>query len=148
MSNHANQHDGKISMKGMKLIKSISAVAAVLSGFAIAAPAQAPKMLLLDGLTAGEWTLKERGSRGPGKKVCLGNPELLLQIQHGNANCTRYVIENDPKKLRVSYKCGPAGHGVTEIKKESSTLVQISSQGFRNSDPFSVDLEGRRTGSC
>lgn len=135
-------------MKGLKLIKIISTSAAVLAGFAIAAPAQTPDLALLAGLTQGEWTLKERGSREPGKKVCLGNPELLLQIQHGSAACTRYVIENGPKKLRVSYKCGGAGHGVTEIKQESSSLVQISSQGIRNNAPFSVNFEGRRTGSC
>lgn len=135
-------------MKGLKLIKIISVSAAILSGFAIAAPAQTPGMTVLDGLMQGEWTLKERGSRGPGKKVCLGNPELLLQIQHGQANCTRYIIENSPKKLRVSYKCGGAGQGVTEIKQESSALVQIFSQGIHNNAPFSVNVEGRRTGSC
>ena len=135
-------------MKRLKLIKIICATAAVLSGFAIAAPAQTPGMALLDGLTPGQWTLKERGSRDPGQKVCLGNPELLLQIQHGNASCTRYVIENTPKKLRVSYKCGSAGQGVTEIKQESSALVQIHTQGIRNNAPFSVYVEGRRTGSC
>tara|TARA_R110000824_G_scaffold11585_3_gene50671 strand:- start:38104 stop:38511 length:408 start_codon:yes stop_codon:yes gene_type:complete len=135
-------------MKGLKLIKIISATAAVLSGFAIAAPAQAPNLTLLDGLMPGEWTLKERGSSEPGQKVCLGNPELLLQIQHGKASCTRYVIENSPKKLRVSYKCSGAGQGVTEIKQESSSLVQIFSQGFRNNAPFSVNVEGRRTGPC
>ncbi|NCN83926.1 MAG: hypothetical protein GW808_03870 [Sphingomonadales bacterium] len=135
-------------MNRLKLIKIICASAAVLSGFAIAAPAQTPGMALLDGLTPGEWTLKERGSREPGQKVCLGNPELLLQIQHGSASCTRYVIENSPKKLRVSYKCGSAGQGVTEIKQESSALVQIHTQGIRNNAPFSVNVEGRRTGSC
>jgi len=135
-------------MKRLKLMKIICASAAVLSGFAIAAPAQTPGMALLDGLTPGEWTLKERGSREPGQKVCLGNPELLLQIQHSNSTCTRYVIENSPKKLRVSYKCGSAGQGVTEIKQESSALVQIHSQGIRNNAPFSVNVEGRRTGSC
>ncbi|WP_417622280.1 DUF3617 domain-containing protein [Parasphingorhabdus sp.] len=135
-------------MKGLKLIKFISATAAVLFGFAVAAPAQTPGLAVLDGLMKGEWTLTERGSRDPGKKICIGNPELLLQVEHGNASCTRYVIENGPKKIRVSYKCGAAGHGVTEIKKESSTLVQIYSQGFRNNAPFSITLEGRRTGSC
>jgi hypothetical protein len=135
-------------MKGLKLIKIFSAAAAVLSGFAIAAPAQTPKLPLLDGLMHGEWTLKEHGSREPGRKICLGNPELLLQIQHGNASCTRYVIENSPKKLRVSYKCGNAGNGVTEIKRESSSLVQIYTQGIRNNAPFSITVEGRRTGSC
>ena len=135
-------------MKGMNLIKTISATAAVLSGFAIAAPAQTPGMAVLEGLTPGEWTLKERGSREPGQKVCLGNPELLLQIQHANTTCSRYVIENGPRKLRVSYKCGRSGQGVTEIKLESTSLVQISSQGIRDNAPFSLNMEGRRTGSC
>jgi hypothetical protein len=135
-------------MKGMKLIRIISATAALLSGFAIAAPAQTPSMAVLDGLTRGEWTLKEHGSREAGQKVCLGNPERLLQIEHANATCSRYVIENSPRKLRVSYKCGRSGQGVTEIKLESSSLVQISSQGIRNNAPFSLHMEGRRTGGC
>lgn len=135
-------------MKGLKLIKIISATAAVLSAFAVAAPAQTPVMAVLDGLTPGQWTLKERGSRDAGQKVCLGNPELLLQIQHANTSCSRYVIENGPKKLRVSYKCGRSGQGVTEIKLESSSLVQITSQGIRDNAPFSINMEGRRTGSC
>ncbi len=135
-------------MKGLKLIKFISVSAAILSGFAVAAPAQTPSLALLDGLMQGEWTLKERGSSDAGQKICLGNPEVLLQIRHRNLSCTRYVIENSPKKLRVSYKCGNAGHGVTEIKRESSALVQISSQGIRNNAPFSFTVEGRRTGPC
>ena len=135
-------------MKGLKLIKIVSATAALLSGFAMAAPAQTPSLTVLDGLMPGEWTLKERGASGPGQKVCLGNPELLLQIEHRNTTCSRYVIENGPRKLRVSYKCGSAGQGVTEIKQESSSLVQIYSQGIRDNAPFSFNLEGRRTGSC
>ncbi|MEO9600959.1 hypothetical protein [Parasphingorhabdus sp.] len=135
-------------MKGLKLIKAISASAAVLCGFAIAAPAQTPEATLLDGIMQGQWTLTDRSSGLPGKPLCLGNPELLLQIQHGETSCTRYVIENTPKKLRVSYKCRGAGHGVTEIKAESSTLLQISSQGIRNNAPFSFNVEARRTGSC
>jgi hypothetical protein len=135
-------------MKGLKLIKIISVSAAILSGFAVAAPAQTPNLVLLDGLMSGEWTLKERGSSDAGQKVCLGDPELLLQIQHSKTPCKRYVIENSPKKLRVSYKCGGSGHGVTEIKHESSALVQISSQGILNNAPFSFNVEGRRTGRC
>ncbi|MFK7841292.1 MAG: hypothetical protein AB8B54_03415 [Sphingorhabdus sp.] len=135
-------------MHRLKLIKIISATAVVLSGFAIAAPAQTPGMAVLEGLSQGEWTLTGRGSSDTGQKLCLGNPELLLQVQHGNAACTRYVIENSPKKLRVRYKCGNAGYGVTEIKRESSSLVQIHSQGFVDNSPFSFSVEGRRTGSC
>ncbi len=135
-------------MKMTKPMKLAATCAASLFALSIAAPAQTPGLALLEGLQLGEWTLTPRGSREPGERVCLGDPKLLLQIQHGSASCSRYVIENSPKKLRVSYKCGELGHGVTEIKRESSSLVQIHSQGIENNAPFSFSLEGRRTGSC
>jgi len=135
-------------MKGMTLIKAISASAAAIFVFSSAAPAQAPGLAVLNGLQKGDWTLKARGSNDAGRHVCLGDPGLLLQIKHGSAACSRYVIENTPKSLRVSYKCGNLGHGVTTIKRESSGLVQIYSQGIMNNAPFSFNIEGRRTGSC
>lgn len=135
-------------MKGMSLIKAISTSAAAFVAFSGVAPAQAPSLAVLDGLQKGDWILKPRGSANAGKRVCLGDPSLLIQVQHGSAKCTRYVIENTPKSLRVSYKCGNLGHGVTSIRRESSGLVQIHSQGIANNAPFSFSVEGRRTGAC
>ncbi|MEP2103040.1 MAG: hypothetical protein ABJP02_05160 [Parasphingorhabdus sp.] len=135
-------------MKGITLIKTISASAAGLLAFSVSAPAQAPELALLDGLQKGEWTLKARGSAGPGKKVCLGDPRILLQIQHSGTTCSRYVIQDTPNSVRVSYKCGSSDHGVTTIKRESSGLVQIQSQGIESNAPFSFSVEGRRTGAC
>ncbi len=135
-------------MKGTKLIKYASVSVAAFFAFTVAAPAQSPAMAAIDGLQKGAWTLKQRGSNGNGREVCLGDAIKLTQIQHGNANCTRYIIENAPNKLRVSYKCGGLGHGVTEIRRESSGLIQIYSQGIANGAPFSISLEGRRTGPC
>ncbi len=132
----------------MKFIKFASTSAAALVAFSVATPAQAPELEMLNDLQKGNWTLSARGSSGDGRQVCLGDPKLLLQIQHGRANCSRYVIEDKPNSLRVSYKCGNLGHGVTTIRKESSGLVQIHSQGILNSAPFSFNVEGRRTGSC
>jgi len=135
-------------MTSLKMIKNIGLVTASFFAFSAAAPAQAPGLALLDGLQKGGWTLKARGSSDSGKRVCLGDPLKLTQIQHGNALCSRYVIENRPNSLRVSYKCGSRGHGVTTIRRESSGLVQIQSQGIANNAPFSFSVEGRRTGSC
>jgi len=135
-------------MKGITLMKAISTSAAALFAFSGAAPAQAPGLAVFDGLQKGGWTLKAQGSTDAGKRVCLGDPGLLIQIQHGNATCSRYVIENTPKSLRVSYKCGNLGHGVTTIRRESSSVVQIHSQGIANNAPFSFSVEGRRTGAC
>ena len=135
-------------MKGMTLIKTISASTAVFLAFSVSAPAQAPELALLTGLQKGEWTLKTRGSNDSGKKVCLGDPAILLQIQHSGATCSRYIIQDTPSSIRVSYKCGSSDHGVTTIKRESSGLVQIQSQGIKANAPFSFSVEGRRTGSC
>tara|TARA_R110000772_G_scaffold29122_3_gene72969 strand:+ start:2020 stop:2427 length:408 start_codon:yes stop_codon:yes gene_type:complete len=135
-------------MKGMTLIKTISASTAVFLAFSVSAPAQAPELALLTGLQKGEWTLKTRGSTDSGKKVCLGDPSILLQIQHSGATCSRYIIQDTPSSIRVSYKCGSSDHGVTTIKRESSGLVQIQSQGIKANAPFSFSVEGRRTGSC
>lgn len=140
-------------MKGITLMKAIGASSAAFLVFSLSATpsfsanAQAPELGLLTGLQKGEWTLKQRGSK-VSKKVCLGNPAVLLQIQHSGAACSRYVIQDTPKSVRVSYKCGSADHGVTTIKRESSGLIQLQSQGIKDNAPFSLNFEGRRTGSC
>ncbi|QTD56528.1 hypothetical protein [Parasphingorhabdus cellanae] len=135
-------------MKGITLIKVISASTVAFLAFSVSVPAQAPELELLNGLQKGEWTLKTRSSASDGQKVCLGDPGILLQIKHGGAACSRYIIQDTPNSVRVSYKCGSSDHGVTTIKRESSGLVQIQSQGIQNNAPFSFNVEGRRTGSC
>lgn len=135
-------------MKIKNFVKLVGASSAAFFAFAVSAPAQTPGLILLDSLKKGAWILKPRGSAGDGQRVCLGDPKLLLQIQHGSASCSRYVIEDNPQNLRVSYKCGRLGHGVTSIRKESSGLVQIQSQGIENNAPFSFSVEGRHDGAC
>lgn len=135
-------------MKGTKMLKHFSTISVAFLAFTASAPAQAPELGLLDGLQKGQWTLKTRGSTGAGQQVCLGDPAILLQIRHAQESCSRYVIEDRPQSVRVSYKCGGSDHGVTSIRRESSQLIQIHSQGIKDNAPFSFSVEGRRTGSC
>lgn len=135
-------------MKTSILLKSISISAVTLLAFSVTIPAQAPQMGLLESLQKGEWTLKPRGAANGSKKVCIGDPTVLLQIQHSGSSCSRYVIQDTPNNLRVSYKCSSTDHGVTTIKRESSGLIQVQSQGIEANAPFSFTMEGRRTGSC
>lgn len=135
-------------MKGTKMLKHFSTISVAFLTFTASAPAQAPELGLLDGLQKGQWTLKTRGSTGAGQQVCLGDPAILLQIRHAQESCSRYVIEDRPQSVRVSYKCGGSDHGVTSIRRESSQLIQIHSQGIKDNAPFSFSVEGRRTGSC
>jgi hypothetical protein len=112
-----------------------------------AAPAQAPQMALLGELQKGAWQVVAAGEKF-GKRICLGDPAILLQTQHGTARCSRYVIEDSASRVRVSYRCGAAGHGVTLLRMETKRLVQIDTQGVLNNEPFSVTAEGRYVGAC
>ncbi|HQS79997.1 MAG TPA: hypothetical protein PLJ45_06895 [Sphingorhabdus sp.] len=81
-------------------------------------------------------------------KICLGNPEVLTQIQHAAAACERYVVRSTVNSVTVSYTCKGQGQGLTTIRKESNRIIHIQSQGIRNNAPFSFSVEGRRTGPC
>jgi hypothetical protein len=108
-------------------------------------PAGAPAMLAR--LESGQWEL-----RGPGNSritsICLGNPILLTQPQHGGANCTRDVVAADAGSMTVNYSCPGVGRGRTTIRFETPRLVQIDSQGLYRGAPFALRAEARRVGAC
>jgi hypothetical protein len=113
--------------------------------------AQGDSVELLQSLERGLWQLRALGSGSSGaaaSQLCLGDPRLLVQIQHGATNCTHQVVEAGPNMVTISYSCRGAGQGLTTIRKESGRLVQIKSQGIRNNSPFSFSVEGRRSGAC
>ncbi|MDZ7588817.1 MAG: hypothetical protein U5J78_06685 [Parasphingorhabdus sp.] len=126
-----------------------SVIAVAFAGtLAAAAVAQVPDLSLLAGLKSGGWVLKVRGSDEAPRKICLGDRSQLLHPEHVSTRCSQYVIEDTPNDLRVSYKCGALGHGVTSIHRETNNLVQIKSQGILRGAPFSVAYEARYTGAC
>lgn len=123
--------------------------AALVTGlFAVAAPAQAPSLAMLNGLEKGQWSLTERGQSGAGKSVCLGDPTQFLQLEHKGAQCSRYTIRDTAGEVTVHYTCGRQGHGRTTVRMETPRLVQIDTQGINNGAPFSYGYEARKTGSC
>ncbi len=103
---------------------------------------------LLHTLERGQWSFRAVGAEAPLTKICLGNPELLTQIQHAGAACERYVVRSIVNSVTVSYTCKGQGQGLTTIRKESNRIIHIQSQGIRNNAPFSFSVEGRRTGPC
>jgi hypothetical protein len=102
----------------------------------------------LNTLERGQWTLRAAGAEAPLTKICLGNPEVLTQIQHSGVACERYVVRSAVNSVTVSYTCKGQGQGLTTIRKESNRIIHIQSQGIRNNAPFSFSVEGRRTGPC
>jgi hypothetical protein len=128
------------------------AVAAMLSlgvGSAAQGGAQGDGGALLQSLERGLWQFRATGgSTAAASQLCLGDPRLLVQMQHGAANCTHQLVDAGANAVTISYSCKGAGQGLTTIRKESGRLVQIQSQGIYNSSPFSFTVEGRRSGAC
>lgn len=108
----------------------------------------APGIKALQGVARGQWELRERGSTAAPRKICIAEPVALTQIRHGGTVCSRFVIDNQPKRATVHYTCPGAGHGRTTIRVESNALLQIESQGIANNAPFNTSYEARRLGAC
>lgn len=99
-------------------------------------------------LQPGQWALHGRDSTTGSKNLCVQDMRALLQIEHGKAQCNRFVIADGAKMTIVHYTCPGQGHGQTTLRVETPRLIQIDSQGVRDNEPFAVAFEGRRVGEC
>lgn len=123
------------------------ATAALASG-AIAQPARAPNLAALRAFDTGLWEFRERGARAVARQVCVADPIVLMQLRHGGAACSRYVLDDQASSATLHYTCPGAGHGSTTLKVETRALIRLQSQGVAGGAPFALDYEGRRRGAC
>ncbi|SDS63549.1 hypothetical protein [Erythrobacter sp. HL-111] len=123
------------------------AIAASALAGAIPAAAQGDGLAMFRDLAKGEWTIKHRDGSGE-SKVCVRTGEELIQLRHGDLNCSRFVVEDEPSKITVQYACPGNNYGRTNIRRETRSLVQIESQGIASGLPFEFSAEARRTGTC
>ncbi|WP_234029056.1 hypothetical protein [Aurantiacibacter spongiae] len=122
-------------------------VAAVAAAAAFPVAAQAPGLAMLGGLEKGSWLLRTR-SDGENRRICVRTGREFIQLRHRNPGCERFVVQDDPREVTVQYTCRGNGYGRTTIRRESSELVQIRSQGIHGGRPFVIEGEARRTGGC
>lgn len=111
----------------------------------------APSMSALRNLERGQWELRERGTKRsapPRQRICVGDPSQLLQMQHKDGACSRFVVSDTSDHAVVTYQCRDKGTGRTDLRVETPRLVQIDSQGVADGAPFALSLEARRTGDC
>lgn len=113
-----------------------------------AAPALAGGLQALRGIERGQWELRERGANTVPRRICVEDPAQLLQVQHPGAACRRFVVMDAARRVVITYQCVDHGAGRTDLRVETSRLVQINAQGISDSAPFSMSLEGRRVGDC
>lgn len=130
--------------QGLVLSAAAAAIAsAVPLAGVLAAPIEAPA---LNRLNDGQWELRERD--GFTRRICIGGLDRLIQLKHRDLPCSRLILENSPASLTVQYTCRGRGYGRTHIRRESSDLIQIESQGIAEGLPFEFAAEGRRVGLC
>lgn len=118
----------------------------MIAGVACAAPT--PTLKALHQLEPGEWELRERGTAGKVRRLCVSDLEQLLQFRHSRASCKRFIVSDTPRELVVTYDCGALGSGRTALRVETSRLAQIQAQGIANGAPFDMAEEARRVGIC
>lgn len=128
-----------------KAVTYLLGLGGIVAGSHLAAQSAAPA--LLDTLARGQWRVVSRDG-GPSSTICLGDPAQLVQLRHAGSSCSRYVIEEGADRVAVQYTCRINGYGRTSIRKETSSLVQIESQGIAGGLPFQFRAEARRTGAC
>ncbi len=111
------------------------------------AAAQAPTLAMLAALDDGLWEVRLRDS-GEVRRVCVRSGLELIQLQHGDAGCSRFVVEDGAQSVTVQYTCRGNGYGRTNVRRESSSLVQVDSQGIAGGLPFQFSAEARKIGAC
>ncbi len=111
------------------------------------ATAQAPTLTMLDGLDRGLWEVRYR-TVDETKKICLRTGRELIQLRHPGPQCSWTVIEDGPAQVTVHYSCPGKGYGQTNIRRETSTLVQIGGNATVGRNVYNVAAEARLVGSC
>lgn len=130
-------------------LRPILGITGILLGMVVApAMAQAPGLAMLGGLRSGSWDLKVREGAGQNGKICVRTGRELIQIRHRAASCNHTVVEDTPTLVRVHYACPGNGYGQTTIRRESTGLVQISTQGVEGRAPFNFNAEARYARAC
>jgi hypothetical protein len=118
--------------------------------FGLSAHADAPRASLgmLTRLDDGRWELRVRGARNQVERICIRDGKSLIQLRHPALACENLVVEDSADSVTVQYTCRGRGYGRTHIRRETSQLIQLETQGVASGLPFDFAAEGRRVGDC
>ena len=99
-------------------------------------------------LAGGLWELTGvPGSRTPVRQ-CLTDMMVLAQFEHRGRNCSRTVVSDAGNSSVISYNCGAAGFGQSQIDVLTPRSLRISTQGISGQLPFGYTLQAHRIGDC
>ena len=117
---------------------------------AAAAPAAiyAAQPSALTKVSGGLWEIS--GAPGLHKPIqqCVSDVLALAQFEHRAQMCTRNVITDGQRSTRITYDCGPAGFGQTEMEVITPRSLKIRTQGISDQLPFNYVIQAHRVGEC
>ena len=138
------------------LLRIVSVSVVMTAPQALAAPASAPaaaavappamSLAALKSLEPGLWQIDVQG-RSP-RQMCVADMSALVQVEHEQPGCSRFVIANEPKVSTVHYSCQRAGWGRTTVRVETASSAVIRTQGISRNAPFEYTVQARRVGAC
>ncbi len=138
-------------IKSKIIFPSIGMLALLIGTFTVALPSsvQAQNSNILSSLKSGLWQFREK-ARGNDivDAICIGDVNKMIKIKNKNDRCTIKMLSQSGNSATYEYSCVGKGKGRTIIRKETSGLVQISSQGITDGQLFDFKLEARHAGSC
>lgn len=131
-----------------RFVLAVLGAGVVCAGVSAALASPAGSLGVLDTLEPGRWVLRSRVAGSAPETLCLANGRRLIQLRHPDSACEQVVIQDTATEVTVQYVCRGRGYGRTHIRRETSRLVQIETQGIANGLPFESSAEARRVGDC
>ena len=131
-------------IRGIVRVATLMAVGLLPAVLIATAPVQ-PRLLGM--LRLGAWDLRFR-DQAVVKRSCLPDGAAFIQLRHRARSCEWLVLDQTPTSLLVQYTCKGHGFGRTQLRRETSQLVQIETQGVADGLPFEESIEGRWVGEC
>ena len=134
---------GTVRRRGVLAIGLAAALAVPALALAYARPAEA-----LAKLEPGRWVVHSPTRSGFERSVCIGDPTLLLQLEHGAAGCSHEWVRADGDGAIVQYSCPGRGFGRTSLRIETSKVATIETQGLADGRPFAYRATARKVSGC
>jgi hypothetical protein len=99
-------------------------------------------------LEQGRWLVRSASQAEIQRSVCLGDPALLFQIEHGEKGCSQQLVHSDERGGTVEYVCPGRGFGRTSVRIETGKVAMIDTQGFVDGRPFAYRAIARKLSGC
>lgn len=127
----------------------VALTTAMIGGASLAATPAAKGLLhVVAAIEPGQWELREQGGTGAARQLCVNDPDMFVQFQHGPMQCSRFVVDDQPMSATVTYDCQSNGRGRTTIRASTPRALYLETQGIARGAPFDMRFDGRRTGAC